>query len=156
MSDLKIRPAVFADLPRLVAFNCSMALETEEKQLDLETVTRGVKAMLEDPRLGRYFVAVVDGDVVGQLMLTEEWSDWRDGRFWWIQSVYVEPTARRRGIYRALHAYVVERAKTDPTVCGLRLYVATHNRNARFTYESLGMKAADYALYEVELPRARA
>jgi ribosomal protein S18 acetylase RimI-like enzyme len=93
--------------------------------------------------------------VVGQLMLTEEWSDWRDGRFWWIQSVYVEPTARRRGIYRALHAYVAERAKADPMVCGLRLYVATNNRNARSTYESLGMKVADYAMYEVELARTR-
>jgi len=143
-----VRDAVAADHGVLVAFNQAMARETEDKVLDGAVLARGVRRVLDDARCGRYFVAAVDdGDVIGQTMITTEWSDWRDGHFYWIQSVYVRPDWRRRGVYRALHAHVVAvaRAANDANdasadrVVGVRLYVEPHNLRAKTTYQNLGM-----------------
>jgi len=142
----RLRDATPADAATLVAFNRALAAETEGKHLPPAVVDRGVRRLLADGHRGQYLVAVVDDPagerVVGQLMLTREWSDWRDGWFLWIQSVYVDPAFRRRGIYRALHRRVLEQAEQDDDICGVRLYVERDNDRARHTYLALGMKHA--------------
>lgn len=138
---MQIRNGTPADAPTLVEFNARMALETEGKSLDRATLTRGVERVLRDRTLGRYFVALDDADaVIGCLMITLEWSDWRDGHFWWIQSVFVREDARGRGVYSKLHTHVVDEAKRAGNVVGVRLYVEPHNTRAQRTYEKLGMK----------------
>lgn len=133
-----------------------MALETEGKTLDRERLTRGVSAVLEDPSKGFYLVAEraeareEEQAIVGQLLVTFEWSDWRNGTFYWVQSVYVDPSARRRGVYRALYANVIERARHAEGVSGVRLYVERHNRIAQSTYAALGMSRAAYEMFEVD------
>ncbi len=151
MSALRIRAAGADDHATLVAFNQAMALETEGKALDPERLAAGVAKGLADPRRARYFVAERDGAVVGSLMLTAEWSDWRDGDFWWIQSVYVAPEARRQGVYRSLHRHVEQLAAAAGEVCGVRLYVDRDNTGAQATYRALGMEETAYRLYETEL-----
>jgi GNAT superfamily N-acetyltransferase len=116
-------------------------------------VTRGIQRAFDDPHKGRYFMAEIAGQPVGTLMLTWEWSDWRDGWWWWIQSVFVETGFRRRGVYRALYAHVRALAEADPEVRGLRLYVEQENASARRTYEFLGMQHPGYVLYEAEISR---
>ena len=127
-----------------------MALETEGMVLVKTVVGPGVEAVLADSSLGFYLLAGVDGESVGQLMVTYEWSDWRNGLFWWIQSVYVRPEFRRRGIYSALHRHVAESARAAGGVCGLRLYVEQANTTAQWVYESLDMHRTRYQMYEVE------
>ena len=144
------RPAGAQDMETLVAFNAAMALETEGVELDRERLRRGVAAVLGDSSRGFYVVAEMAGAVVGQLMVTTEWSDWRNGRFWWIQSVYVHPEYRRRGVYRALDAYVHAEARKDGSVCGLRLYVDRDNHVAQGVYASLGMERSHYDLFEID------
>jgi ribosomal protein S18 acetylase RimI-like enzyme len=135
-----IRDGRISDAPTLVDFNARMAIETENKTLDRQTLTRGVERLLKDASLGRYFVCCDGGDaIIGQLMITTEWSDWRDGHFWWIQSVYVREDARRKGVYRALHEHVVQEARAAGNVVGVRLYVEPHNTRAQGTYARLGM-----------------
>jgi ribosomal protein S18 acetylase RimI-like enzyme len=158
-----IRPAAAADLETLVDFNCRLAEETEAKALDRHVLRAGVARVLQDNQLGRYFVAecapLVPSPhggtvaapatvIAGQLMLTTEWSDWRNGLFWWIQSVYVLPEYRRRGVLRALFEHVAALARHDPAVCGLRLYVERRNQQAQAAYERLGMRPAGYLVYE--------
>ena len=147
-NDLTIQRATADDAEILAQFNAAMAQETENKTLDPKTVQNGVEAMFEDPTRGFYLVAVRGEQIVGSLMITTEWSDWRNGTFWWIQSVYVRPDARRTGVYRALHHAVRKRAKTTESVCGLRLYVERGNTAARETYEALGMTEMSYRMYE--------
>jgi ribosomal protein S18 acetylase RimI-like enzyme len=148
---MTIREAQADDVEIIARNNSAMALETEHKLLDEKTVRLGVAAALLDPEKGRYFLAVDDaGAVIGQLMFTHEWSDWRNGDFWWIQSVYVEPAARRAGVFRALYTHVEQLAQRTPAVCGLRLYVETDNVHARRTYESCGMRDAGYHVMEVD------
>lgn len=151
MSPTLVRPARPSDHAALCAFNQAMALESEGRELDADTLARGVRAVLDDPSRGRYLVAERDGRVVGQLMLTFEWSDWRNGLFWWIQSVYVEPSARRSGVYRALHERVLTLARESGEACGVRLYVEVENHVARATYERLGMQPCRYGMYEQAL-----
>ena len=151
-SALHLRPAHAGDVPRLRDWACAMALETEHKHLDPPTVEKGIRAVLDQPRRGAYFVAERGGQAVGTLMLTYEWSDWRNGDWWWIQSVYVAPEHRRQGVYAALYAHVLAGAKADPAVCGLRLYVERDNATAQRTYESLGMVDAGYRMYEAPTP----
>lgn len=127
-----------------------MALETEGKALDPETTLLGTRAVLEDPAKGFYLVAEHEGRFVGQLLVTFEWSDWRNGTFWWIQSVYVVPEARRTGVYRALHGFVLEKARAEKDVCGVRLYVEKQNERAQATYRAMGMSAAHYDIYEID------
>jgi len=145
-----VRPARSTDVATLVAFNRQMALESEARGLDATKLESGVEYLLENPEEGRYLVAELEGRTVGSLMVTYEWSDWRNGRFWWIQSVFVVPEARRRGVYRALHARVRAEAREAAGCCGLRLYVEKDNRGAQATYSSLGMRETDYRLYEEE------
>ncbi|MBB1087279.1 GNAT family N-acetyltransferase [Lysobacter sp. SG-8] len=134
-----------------------MAWETEHKRLDAETVLAGVRAGIADPSRARYLVAMQDAPVagnevvsvpVGTLMLTREWSDWRNGDWWWIQSVYVAPAHRRAGVYRALYRHVEAQARATPGVIGLRLYVERENENAQRTYRALGMDDAGYRIFE--------
>jgi GNAT superfamily N-acetyltransferase len=153
--NLAIRDATPTDLEFLALGNEAMALETEHRTLDPQVVRRGVGAALADLAHGRYFVAEdASGRPVGQLMVTYEWSDWRNGQFWWIQSVYVLPGWRRRGVFRALYAHVDALARTTPGVCGLRLYVEADNVNAQRTYERCGMVDAGYRVMEVDYSRA--
>jgi len=145
---LFIRPAVEQDTGRLVAFNRAMAKETEQIDLPIETVSAGVAALMEQPQYGFYLVAEVNGEVVGGLMVTYEWSDWRDGLFWWIQSVYVLPAHRGKGIYKRLYAEVRRRAVEQGDVCGFRLYVERENQKAQETYRALGMEETRYKVFE--------
>lgn len=147
-NDLTIRTATRDDADTIADFNAAMARETEGKPLDPATVRAGVAGLLDDPARGFYLVAERDGRVVGSLMITTEWSDWRNGTFWWVQSVYVRPDARRQGIYSALYTDVKRRARATETVCGIRLYVERSNTTARDAYEALGMTATSYRLYE--------
>lgn len=145
---IEIRPAVPEDWQTIVDFNCRLADESEGKKLDRAHVEPGVQALLADPRKGRYLVAAVDGRVVGQLMHTYEWSDWRNGDIWWLQSVYVEPEFRRGGVFRALFEHLRQNAEADPDVVGLRLYVEEHNHRAHQTYLNLGLDLAGYVVME--------
>lgn len=145
---LTIRAATETDAETIARFNRRMAEETEGKALDPETVRNGVQAVFDDPDRGFYLVAEREGTVAAALLITFEWSDWRNGRFWWIQSVYVRPEARRTGLYTALHRAVRRRARDAEEVCGLRLYVERGNTAARKAYEALGMTAASYRMYE--------
>lgn len=149
--DLLVRLATAEDRDAFVRFNCAMAMETEGKRLDDRVVRPGVSAIFEDPARGFYVLAESGGAIVAALMVTFEWSDWRNANFWWIQSVYVVPEFRRRGIYRHLYAFVRDRARADGGVCGFRLYVEKDNTSAQRTYEKLGMAASDYLMYEEKL-----
>lgn len=146
-----VRRARPADAALLADFNRTMARETEGRVLDAHTVAHGVAAVLADAGHGFYVVAEVGGKVAGALLVTYEWSDWRNARFWWIQSVYVVPDARRLGVYRALHDYVQAQARAQG-VCGLRLYVEKDNHVAQGVYRSLGMRPGHYHIYEQEFP----
>jgi GNAT superfamily N-acetyltransferase len=145
---LTLRRATSEDAPIIIEFNQRLAQESEDKTLDLAVLSRGVAAVLADPARGLYFVAELDGRIIGQLMITLEWSDWRNGWIWWIQSVYVRQEARRQGVFRALYQHVHQAARADPEVVGLRLYVERDNQVAQQTYLSLGMEATGYLVLE--------
>jgi ribosomal protein S18 acetylase RimI-like enzyme len=145
---LSIRRAAPADAPVIIEFNRLLAQESEGKTLDPAVLGPGVAAGLADPRKSVYFLAEEDGVPIGQIMFTTEWSDWRNGWFWWIQSVYVRSESRRRGVFRALFEHVQQAAQADPEVIGLRLYVERENHIAQETYRSMGMKAAGYVVFE--------
>lgn len=148
MSKLSIRKGDSSDLASLVAFNQAMAIETEGKQLDTETLTSGVLTLLENNNRGFYLVASQDGEIAGSLMVTYEWSDWRNADFWWIQSVYIKPEYRRQGIYSALYQQVQSLAENTKGVCGYRLYVEKDNLVAQKTYQKLAMHESHYLMYE--------
>jgi GNAT superfamily N-acetyltransferase len=145
---LTVRCGTAADTAVMADYNCRMALETENKVLDPPIVARGVAACLADPHKGRYYVAEADGVVVGQLMITREWSDWRNAWVWWIQSVYVHHEHRHRGAFRALFEHVQQAARDEGDVMALRLYVEKDNRGAQAVYARLGLKEMDYLLLE--------
>jgi len=142
--DFAIRQARVEDATTIAEFNAAMAFETEGKILDGATLSRGVEAVLADAAKGFYTVAEVAGEVVGQCLVTREWSDWRNGWFWWFQSVYVAEGFRRMGIFRAIFADVVNRAKCEGDVIGVRLYVEDENVRAQQTYAALGLKDENY------------
>ena len=145
---VELRFARKDDQETIVKFNNAMALETEGKNLDVETLRRGVESVLNYSSLGFYLIAEEEGKITGSLMITKEWSDWRNGLFWWIQSVYVEPEFRRKGTYRAMHKFIREEAAKADKVIGIRLYVDRENVIAQKTYQSLGMAETNYRLYE--------
>ncbi len=151
---ITVRPATPADVDTLAAGNVAMALEAEHKHLDPDIVRLGVQAVFDQPTRGRYFVAEVGGKVVGQAMYTCEWSDWRNGTFWWLQSVYVSPVARHTGVFRALYRHLETLARADPGVCGLRLYVDRPNARAQQAYRNCGMVDAGYIVMEVDMSGA--
>ena len=144
-----VRLATSQDAELLASWAQAMAMETEHKHLDGETVLKGVQAGIADPKRARYFIAMSGERPAGTLMLTTEWSDWRNGDWWWIQSVYVHPDFRRQGFFQSLYRHVKEMAERTPDVCGLRLYVEHENTNAQKTYESLGMEDAGYRMMEI-------
>ena len=147
-----IRRALAQDADELARFNINMARETEAIELKAEVIGAGVRAMIENPQRGFYLVVELDNGIQASLMVTNEWSDWRNGNFWWIQSVYVRPEYRRQGLYRELYARVKELAEQEPGVCGFRLYVERDNRAAQETYQALGMQETEYRIYEELTP----
>lgn len=151
---LVVRPATPDDIEQIVAFNAAMALETEGLRLDLARLRSGVRRVFQGDAAAFYRVAEVGGRVVGQLMVTVEWSDWRDAWVWWIQSVYVAPEARRVGAYRALHGAVVEEARAAGAA-GVRLYVDARNTRAMATYAAMGMDGEHYRVFEQMFPLIR-
>jgi ribosomal protein S18 acetylase RimI-like enzyme len=142
------RSATSADVPAIVEFQIAMARESEDLPLDRQVVSQGVAAVLENATRGRYYVAESDQRVIGCLLITYEWSDWRNGSVWWIQSVYVLPEFRRQGIYAGLYAHVKELANADPHVRGIRLYVDRRNERAQIVYSRLGMNGEHYQVFE--------
>lgn len=151
---IHIRKATPEEASLIAEFNIAMALETEGKRLDPETIQQGASALFKSPEYGYYLVAELDDAVVGSLMITTEWSDWRNGIFWWIQSVYVVPQARRQGIFTQLYNHVATLAADDAQICGFRLYVEKDNHIAQSVYKSLGMIETDYKLFEQETARS--
>lgn len=144
---IKIRKAIPIDAPSIIDFQLKMAWETENLRLVPEVVTKGVDAVFHDQSLGRYYVAESDGSVIASLLITYEWSDWRNCNVWWFQSVYVTPEFRRQGVFRKMYSHIRDLAE-EQEVAGLRLYVETKNSRAQKTYEALGMSSEHYAFYE--------
>ncbi len=142
------RDANPTDAPAIVDFQIAMAHETEHFALDRAVCTRGVEAVFADPSRGRYFVADDGAKLVASLMITPEWSDWRNGVVWWIQSVYVVPEARRRGVYAGLYEHVKRIAEGDAKVKGIRLYVDRRNTSAQEVYRRMGMNGEHYQVFE--------
>ena len=153
--EITVRPAVHDDIEFLVRGNAQMALETESLSLDMDRLHRGVHAVFDDASRGFYLIAEIDGARAGQMMITYEWSDWRNGVFWWIQSVYTVPEFRRRGVFHALYAEATALAQKNGSVCGLRLYVDARNLQAQATYLRCGMHETAYRLLEVDNVIAR-
>ena len=145
---MTIRLAGLDDSSTIAEFNSRLADETEGKHLVPATVAEGVRTLLKDERHGRYFVACRGDQIVGQMMHTREWSDWRNGEIWWLQSVFVHPDHRRTGVFRALYRHIVQLAEQTPQVVGIRLYVEQHNSRAIETYRTLDMLDAGYTLME--------
>jgi ribosomal protein S18 acetylase RimI-like enzyme len=148
---IRVRAARADDAATIVEWNCLLARESEGKELDRARIVPGVRAVLADPNKGRYFVAEREGVLAGQLMHTFEWSDWRNGQIWWLQSVYVPAAERKGGVFRALYEHLVAAAEADPEVVALRLYAETHNEAALATYRRLGMTDAGYLVLERRL-----
>jgi ribosomal protein S18 acetylase RimI-like enzyme len=155
LAEVRVRPATREDVEFLVHGNAQLALESEDLSLDLDRLRRGVHAVFDDPARGFYLIAEADGALAGHLMITYEWSDWRNGMFWWIQSVYTVAQLRRRGVFRALYEHAEALAQQRESVCGLRLYVEIHNRVAQETYRRCGMQETAYRMFEVDKILAR-
>jgi ribosomal protein S18 acetylase RimI-like enzyme len=155
MANIEIRVASAADAEFLVRGNAEMALETEHLSLDFDRLRDGVHAVLEDPARGVYYLATVGARRSGMMMITYEWSDWRNGAFWWIQSVFVEPEFRSQGVFKALYRHVEDLAKLTPGVTGLRLYVENSNNRAQNTYQSVGMRRTAYQVFETDFVLGR-
>lgn len=151
---LRIRQATLQDLAVLTKFSAAMALETEHRHLDLSRLRRGTQAVIEQPERGQYYVADLRQDAsadtvtIGQLLITYEWSDWRNAQFWWIQSVYVDPAWRHQGVYRAMHGAVMTLAQSRTDVCGVRLYVEGDNTIAQEVYARVGLTTSSYRIFE--------
>ena len=151
---ISIRQATRNDRDTIAEFNCRLAAESEDRQLDRSVVRSGVAAALERQDLCQYFVAECDGQTIGQLMVTYEWSDWRDGVIWWIQSVYVRPAHRRRGVFRTMYRYVDSVARATPGVCGTRVYVRRDNTQAIASYAQAGLLPSGYIVLECDWSEA--
>ena len=151
MDIVHIRLAEASDTVALVAFNQAMALETEGKWLNAETLMAGVNAVFGDEKKGFYVVAESEGSIIGGLMITYEWSDWRNAWFWWIQSVYIRPEFRGQKVYSKLYDFVKAKADEAGNICGFRLYVENDNYNAQKVYDAVGMHASHYLMYEEEV-----
>ena len=149
-TQINVRRASRSDASKIVGFQQSMAVETEGKTLDESLVGPGVESVFADSDKGFYLVAESGDEVVGSLLITYEWSDWRNAIFWWIQSVFVDADHRRRGVYTAMHDHVLTQARESDDICGVRLYVERSNHNAQQTYKSLGMDHSHYDLYEID------
>lgn len=147
---MKIRRATLDDVSIIAKYNYNLAFETEDKSLDMSILTNGVKRLIEDENKGVYHVCEIYGKVVGQIMYTYEWSDWRNGTFLWVQSVYVNKENRGMGVFKALYTYIKNMCDKDENICGIRLYVERENYLAQNTYSNLGMNECNYYMYEYE------
>lgn len=145
---MEIRKARIEDLNTIVKYNYNLAMETEDKELSVDILTKGVKALLEDDSKGTYHVCVIGEKVVGQIMYTHEWSDWRNGTFLWVQSVYVDSEYRKQGVFKALYNHIKKMCDNDNGIVGIRLYVEIENNIAKKTYKTLGMHECNYNMYE--------
>ena len=143
-----IRSASPDDISDIAHFNIAMAQETEERQLDPETIQSGVSGVIQNHAHGFYLIAERDQVAVGSLLITFEWSDWRNGTLWWIQSVYVKPEHRRTGVFKALYDAVIARARAAKSVRGIRLYVEQENLDAQSVYQKLSMQKTPYQMFE--------
>lgn len=150
MSTFTIRHATRSDAETIVRYNDALAAETEGVHLDPERLRSGVTGLFDNPSFGFYIVAETDTMVAGQLMITYEWSDWRNGVIWWIQSAYVHPEYRSHGVFRTLYEYILDQARSTGNVRGIRLYVEKGNVSARRVYEKMGMSMTHYDLYETD------
>jgi GNAT superfamily N-acetyltransferase len=151
VEDIAIRPARPEDVETLTRFSAAMAWETEQRTLDRDRLRQGTLAVFERAERGTFYVAEHASRVlVGQCLITYEWSDWRNAQFWWIQSVYVPPDWRRRGVYRRLHQAIRQKAQSTPGVCGIRLYVEHGNSIAQSVYEAMDLRRAKYQIWEVD------
>jgi GNAT superfamily N-acetyltransferase len=150
--DIVIRPARLDDVETLTRFSAAMAKETEHRNLDTDRLRQGTLAVFERADRGTFYVAEHRASrlVVGQCLITYEWSDWRNAQFWWIQSVYVDPQWRRQGVYRRLHDAIRRTAQSTPGVCGIRLYVEQGNSIAQSVYEAMNLRPAKYQIWEVD------
>jgi len=146
--DILIRDAEPTDWAAIAEYNRLLATETEDKELDWDVISEGVKKVLGDIHKGRYFLAEAEGRIIGTTMITYEWSDWRDGWVWWIQSVYVHPDFRGQGVFSGLYRHVEALAEASGVVRAIRLYVLTSNTRARATYHKLGMAETGYTVLE--------
>ncbi len=145
---VEIRRAVSTDVETIALYNIALCRETEGRELDPVTVTNGVRRFVSEPNRGRYFVAEIDGEVVGQAAHTFEWSDWRNGEIWWIQSVYVHPHFRSKGVFHTLFMQIKELGEADVDCCGIRLYMERENDTARECYRRLGFSETGYVVFE--------
>lgn len=145
---IRIVKATESDIKVIADFQITMARETEGMELDADTVLRGVGSVFADPGKGFYLVAKEDDLIVGSLMITYEWSDWRARQVWWIQSLYVLPEWRRQGVFKQMYAWLEDKLKNDDAIGGIRLYVDKTNESAQKVYESLGMDGNHYRFYE--------
>jgi ribosomal protein S18 acetylase RimI-like enzyme len=150
---IEIRQALSADVETIAHFNLALCRETEGRELDPVTVTNGVRRFVSESKRGRYFVAEIDGEVVGQAAHTFEWSDWRNGELWWIQSVYVHPDFRSQGVFRALFTHIQALGEADVDCCGIRLYMERENETARESYRRLGFTETGYVVFELLFSR---
>ena len=159
LDHLNVRLARPEDAAAIASFSAAMALETEGRRLDLDRLYEGTLAILNSPEHGFFMVAELepagDSQLLGQLMITYEWSDWRNGAFWWIQSVYVDPAWRRQSVFRLMHQTVMAAAKASPNVCGVRLYVEGNNNVAQAVYRKVGLTPSSYAIFETDFVLAR-
>jgi len=150
-NEVQVRIAEIRDIEIIAELNTAMAWETEQMRLDPTTIRRGIRAVMDDSDYGFYVVAEQNGKVAGCLLITFEWSDWRSALFWWIQSLYVLPPFRRRGVFTRLHDFVKAQALSRPEVCGIRLYVEESNEVAQRAYRQIGMQPTTYRMYEEPL-----
>ena len=147
MKNLFIREARIIDAEKIIGFQKKMAKETENMNLDHDTINHGVHAVFADPQKGKYYVSEYEDEVIGSLLITYEWSDWRNSFVWWIQSVYIQPDHRRKGVFKEMYRHVRYTALQND-VAGLRLYVEADNINAQKTYEAMGMNSDHYRMFE--------
>ena len=147
---MNIRKSLNKDIDVIARYNYNLAYETENKILDMNILTRGVEAIIKDENKGIYHVCEINGEVVGQIMYTFEWSDWRNGTFLWIQSAYVNKEFRGMGVFKALYKFIRDIADNDNNICGIRLYVEKENTIAKKTYKNIGMKECNYYIYEYD------
>ena len=151
MDTISIRNGTLKDADVIVHFQKQMAMETEDKALEDDLIKPGVRAIFESPDKGFYLVAEIENSVVGSLLITYEWSDWRNSWFWWVQSVYVKKSYRRKGVYSRLHNEIISRCRKSEQTCGIRLYVEKENKIAQKVYSDLDMYETNYLLYETHL-----
>lgn len=147
---MNIRKAKLSDIEVIAKFNYNLALETENKELDMDILKKGVENLIKDSSKGQYYVYTANDKIVGQIMHTYEWSDWRNKIFLWVQSVYVDKEYRQKGVFKSLYNYVKNICDNDESIGGIRLYVEKQNINAQNTYKHLGMEKCEYDMYEYE------